>query len=333
MIGRRTFMKWMIAIWTFVTIPSCMFREKDKQSKYNLKTTSRNPGRAIVIWYSQTGHTARIGRVIANALCQNGVATDTADINDTAMAPSRINDYDLIIIGGPVQYYDIPEKLQKWIKALPSIAGAPVASYVTFGGPEGNQYNASCTTLELLMEKGALPVAMQAFMNMGTMPITWSADHVKESVWNNRILPNQGTYDEALHFASQILKNIENGKVIEVERKITMREISKMFGLIWWTKLMIKDHRIETTQCIDCGRCAADCPVGAIDFDTKQIDTEACCLCFGCLNNCPAGAIKMKYNGKELFSFDSMLKQHKIKIVEPEDLGLIKKDLQNCAKI
>ena len=105
-----------------------------------------------------------------------------------------IVDFDLIVIGAPVFYYDIPGYVRDWIRSLPSIEWTSVASFVTYGGPEGDQHNAACTVIELLSEKGGVPVGMRTFMNMETVPTVWSDEYVSENVWNNRHLPNEETY-------------------------------------------------------------------------------------------------------------------------------------------
>ena len=63
---------------------------------------------------------------------------------------TKINEVDLIVIGAPVFYYDIPDYVKDFIQSLPDLKGIPVAAYVTFGGPEGNQHNAACSILENL---------------------------------------------------------------------------------------------------------------------------------------------------------------------------------------
>lgn len=47
-----------------------------------------------------------------------------------------------------------------------------------------------------------------------------------------------------------------------------------------------------TDDCIACGACAAECPVGAIsEGDGKyEIDESACIECGNCANVCPVGA-------------------------------------------
>jgi hypothetical protein len=81
-----------------------------------------------------------------------------------------INDFDLIVIGSPVFYYDTPSHVKAWIKSLPDLKGTSVASYVTFGGPEENQHNAACSILECLTENKGVPIAMKARSHSHKLP-------------------------------------------------------------------------------------------------------------------------------------------------------------------
>ena len=46
-------------------------------------------------------------------------------------------------------------------------------------------------------------------------------------------------------------------------------------------------------ECVSCGSCEAECPVGAISQGDSQynIDADACISCGTCAGVCPTGAI------------------------------------------
>ena len=70
-------------------------------------------GRALVLWYSQTGHTQRCGRVLAKTLVQKGVVVEFSDLRD--LQREKIVNFDLLVLGSPVFYYDTPEYVKDFI--------------------------------------------------------------------------------------------------------------------------------------------------------------------------------------------------------------------------
>lgn len=52
--------------------------------------------------------------------------------------------------------------------------------------------------------------------------------------------------------------------------------------------------RVITDECVKCGTCASNCPVGAIsEGDSKfNIDKDTCIDCGACEADCPSSAIK-----------------------------------------
>ena len=151
------------------TFPACLCDESISSS---VPMKTNHIRRALVAWYSRTGNTGRAGRLIAKTLIKSGIDVSASDLREAGIRNG--DDYGLIIVGSPVFYYDAPGFVKTWIDSLPDIAGTPVAAYVTFGGPEGNQHNAACTIIQGLAAKGGVPVAIDAFMNMGTYPVNWS---------------------------------------------------------------------------------------------------------------------------------------------------------------
>lgn len=53
---------------------------------------------------------------------------------------------------------------------------------------------------------------------------------------------------------------------------------------------------INAEECLSCGSCAGECPVGAISQGDASyvIDADACIDCGACEATCPVGAISEK---------------------------------------
>ncbi|MGD9974496.1 MAG: EFR1 family ferrodoxin [Desulfatirhabdiaceae bacterium] len=279
--------------------------------------TVTDPRSAAVIWYSQTGNTERTGRLIAETFRKNGLNVTATDYRN--FDPESVSNYDLIVTGSPVYYYDVPENFKRWLKSLPEITGKPCAAYVTFGGSGGNQHNTVCTLADLLAEKGGAPIGLATFGNMSTFAITWSSGN-ESRVLKYKHLPDDIAYDRMRTYARLILDRVHQGEAMKIEKDFDLRELIKNSISIWGTKLFISSHTIDGSTCIQCGTCQKICPVGAIDLEHRHVNTDACIACLGCVNNCPASAVHMEFMGKKVYGYYDFLEENHIQIHLPEEL-------------
>jgi ferredoxin/flavodoxin len=276
-----------------------------------------DPRKALVLWYSQTGHTARIGRLLAKTLESEGLTVDCGPMAKTD--PAEVVGYDLLIFGTPVQYMDVPANVTKWLSALPDLTGIPAASWVTFGGPGDNYYNTACGVLELVAEKNAVPVGLDTFGNMSTFAPTWSALGSVDRILEYRDRPNRQTYEKARQYARTIVKNVRERKPFEVEREFSISGALTIINPMWWSKQLINRHEIDLDKCVGCYTCSDTCPVGAISPDYDEVDRSACLACLGCINNCPEGAIVMEYLCRPVYGWKRFCKENNIEIPEPRE--------------
>ncbi len=271
--------------------------------------------KVLVIWYSQAGHTERNGKLIAATLAARGLKVEATDYRSFNSA--KLSGADLIIVGTPVYYYDVPVNVRQWISSLPEITGIPVAAYVTYGGEGGNQYNASCSLAELLASRGGVPVAIDTFRNMSTYPPTWAAGH-EQRVLDYSYLPDRNTYKRVRAFALKAGKNADEGKKSSFSKMFDFREAIKGTVVMWaGFKLFSGGYAIDKKTCTRCGICVRKCPVGAIDLSAWKINEDTCIACMGCVNNCPVDAVDITFMGKRLYGFFSFLKKKNITIKEP----------------
>ena len=310
---RRDFIKKSVIVGASLCLPVSLTRES-RAAYPDLKT--RTPKKVLILWYSQTGQTRRYARLIGCILKGKDLTVDALDIQ--GIDKNILPDYDLIIIGTPVFYYDTPSNISEWLKTIPSIKGTPVASFVSFGGPEGNQHNASCHILKLLASKCGVPVGRDAFRNIATYPTpNWNSTNQI----SGQHLPNAATFDQVRRFTADMLERITRGETISIGYEIAMREGLRALPLVWLNKKAISKHTVDAPKCIGCGTCVRKCPTKAINPFKQIVDRDKCLACFGCLNNCPADAVVMEYKGERLYGFPEYLKRNKIAIMEPSELN------------
>ncbi|MFH1079843.1 MAG: flavodoxin domain-containing protein [Pseudomonadota bacterium] len=310
---RRNCIKKCVITCAALCLPVSLTRES-RAAYPDLKT--RNPKRALVLWYSQTGQTRRYARLIGCILKGKGLAVDACDMQE--FDKNLLSNYDLIIVGTPVFYYDTPANVGEWLETIPSIKGTPVAAFVSFGGPEGNQHNASSHILKLLAGKGGVPVGRDAFRNIASYPTpNWNSLNQIAG----RHLPNAATFDQVRRFTADFIERITLGETISVGYEVALREGLSLLPLVWLNKKAISKHTVDAQKCIGCQTCVRKCPTKAINPSRQTVDRDKCLACFGCLNNCPADAVVMEYRGERLYGFPEYLKRNKITIMEPSEFN------------
>lgn len=307
--NRRSFLKKSALSLLALSLPS----SADSLVRTAGRLSPMEPESAAVIWYSQTGNTERTGRLIAETLKKRMPWVDAFEYRQ--LPGNDLSSYDLVIVGSPVYYYEVPENFRSWIRSASGLEGKPVSAYVTFGGRGGNQHNAVCTLLEHLVGRGGLPVSMNGFGNMSTFAITWSSGN-ENQVLKYRDLPSEMTYASIREFALHTLQQVRSGATVEISRYCDFREWIKGAPSIWGTKLLIDRHAIDERACTGCGLCRALCPTGAID---TEVDTDRCIVCLGCVNNCPAGAVDMTFMGKKIYGYHEFLRRQKLRVIPPAE--------------
>jgi ferredoxin/flavodoxin len=311
--NRRIFLK-KIVIGS-VTMATFGLTSCSKEQLSPRQISIKNPKKGLVLWYSQTGHTARIGRLIKHAWQQKNLEVDGSDYRSFDL--NTIKNYDLIAIGSPVQYMDVPVNLQTWMESIPMIEGIPVTAFVTYGGHGDGQHHTACDLLEYMATKGGVPIGFSLFGHMSTFAPTWSAMGNPERILAFKDHPNNDTYKQALQFADLMLEKVSSGEAFVIDREFGMDTLMRVLPQISLTKLLITDHHIDTETCIQCGTCLDKCPMDVIDLDTGEIETNRCIACLGCINNCPVQAVQMKYMGKEVYGYKVFLKRNQIRILKP----------------
>ena len=308
---RRDFIKKSAILCAAASLPVCFPAATSAAPK---AFAIRDPKRVLIPYYSQTGMTGRYARLIGCLLSERGLSVDLADMRSFG---KRCPDgYDLILVGSPVFYYDIPTNVVDWLTSLPSLSGKPVAAFVSFGGPEGNQHNALCHALSLLEKAGGVPAGMAAFRSIPGYPTPgWDSANQR----SGEHLPNEETYRQVRVFTDQVVDNVLRGKPILYSSEIALREMLRMFPLVWLNKKAMGKHTVDGNACILCRTCVKVCPVVAIDPEKRRVDRDRCIACFGCLNNCPADAVVIEYRGKRLYGFPEYLKRRQITISEPPE--------------
>ncbi|HQP31144.1 MAG TPA: 4Fe-4S binding protein [Deltaproteobacteria bacterium] len=270
--------------------------------------------KALVVCYSQTGHTERYARLISSIWVRHGLRVDMHRLRFGDDAD--VSGYDLVAIGTPVQYLDVPKNVGDWMARIGSLHGVGVSSFVSYGGEGDGQHDAAFSLLAGMVDKGGVALGMDTFGNMSTYPPTWSMGN-QARILRYRHKPDLATYGQVRAFAASVLAQYARGVGIEAKNRPGFMGLFKGDVSRTLSKAVLGRHTIDAGRCVRCGGCVKTCPVGAIDLDRPRIDTERCILCFGCVNNCPTGAHAMTVLGKPIYGFPEFLRRNGIELLEP----------------
>ncbi len=286
------------------------------RTQEELKTSA--PLKALVLTFSQTGHTGIYGKLIAKTLESHGIQVTASDYRN--LKKDEVSACDLLIVGTPINYMEVPTAFASWLESIPRIGGTPTAAFVSYGGPGSNVHNVQCMLMDILAQKGGVPIAMSAFGNMSTFAPTWSTGNEKRTL-KYQHLPDEKTFQQVRDFTNSMISKIKAKRRLEYSREF---EFSGIFGggiSIWGTKILISKHHINHEECIECMTCEESCPVGAVDQKSGKVNTEKCVACFGCVNNCPTGAMKMKYLSSDIIGFRRFIESKGVEIRQPKELA------------
>ncbi len=312
MLSRKTFI--LLGIASAAALTSA-YRAMGRKVRPTSAMNKKKPARALVVWYSQTGNTERVGRAVAAAWKKQGIAVDQGDYRD--IDRDSLDKYDIIAAGSPVYYYEVPENFRRWLEGMPRIDGTPVAAFITFGGKGGNTRNTACELAGLLAQKGGVPAGTAGFGCMGAWSVAWPFSS-REKLLQFSDRPNADTFSAAQKFAGETLARAARGEAVEVSGEFDSRNLIKGGPSIGGTKLMMAGHRVNREKCVNCGKCQRACTVNAIDPSAGTVDTGRCIVCLGCVNNCPTGAVEVKFMGRDVYGHAEFLKRFKIVRAEPE---------------
>lgn len=308
---RRGFIRKGALLFAAASLPVCI---PVKASAAPKAFATRDPKRALILYYSQTGMTHRYGRLIACLLKSGGIAATLADMRRFDW--THLERYDFILVGSPVFYYDIPANVAACLSRATLSAGTPVAAFVSFGGPEGNQHNALCHALALLEKAGGVAAGLAAFRSIPGYPTPgWDSANQR----SGEHLPSEDTYNQVRDFTARVLGRIRQGDAFAYYPEFAAREFMRALPLVWLNKKAITRHSVDASKCILCKTCVRMCPVDAIFPEKPFVDRDRCIACFGCLNNCPADAVVIDYRGKRLYGFPEYLRRRQISILEPPE--------------
>ena len=225
-----------------------------------------------LIYFSATDRTAQVVKAVANGMCR-----DIKEYNLTLPSNRKCHITfkrdEVVIIGVPVYGGRIPEFLEGVLARMKgnNTAAILVATY-------GNRnYDDALLELRDIVEKnGFIVIAGGAFIGEHTYT---------DKVGTNR--PDQKDLQKAKKFGANaeekilLVKDLLNAPKLFIKGNFPYKE----------RKIGPKCAPVTNSDCTNCGICADNCPMEAINFNNyRDIDAENCINCCSCIQKCPNSA-------------------------------------------
>jgi len=260
-----------------------------------------------IIFFSQTKNTRQIAKSIASGIINKGGEVELLDWMKIKDKPIEqiLSNCDMLGIGTPVFFYQLPFCIRDWLKKFPIIKEKPYFLFSTYAVIEGTTFRDADN---ILRKKGWKILDYSAFLGFGSYQgyLSWARLSVQFPDANEEIKAKQFGEFQVIKYVSWASEK-RNFLKRPIKAPIFWRE--KKYFLSKW--IVNKTHPafvLDSDKCIGCGTCEKNCPDSAITLvDKKPIFMGNCSRCYFCEKNCTQKAIVPDWTN---------LRKHVVKLYE-----------------
>ncbi len=241
----------------------------------------------MVVYFSATGNCEYAAEKIAEA------TADTAVSMTELCGEIELSGQEYLGIVVPTYFWGLPSYVEEFLQStsFKNSEGLYVYFVATYGGTVGQ---ADYFAKKILQNKGISLAASFGIKTVDNWTVSFDV--------NDKAEIEKTLAEESKQLESVICK--VKGKEREFIRKDKKMLFVCKGARYFYDKARQTAHFNVDDNCIGCGACEKNCPVGAIKIKDGKPNwvSYSCTLCFGCLHNCPAFAInygnKTQKNGQ-----------------------------------
>ncbi|UCC18027.1 MAG: EFR1 family ferrodoxin [Dehalococcoidales bacterium] len=264
--------------------------------------------KTLILFYTCSGNTQIIAKRTADILKEEGWEVSLENLRSYSQSYDSAK-LDLIVLGVPVFYWEIPSAALRMIRELPRYEGVTGFVFTTFGKCVCNSvpYNLA-TELEKkgVRITGGAQIVMPHSARIG--PKTRIGDN---EISFGKGEPSEEVMSQYKSAIQKIAKRIKNGRFGEIStdelKKLHTRNAAASFINIFMTKQMkitvMPAVQHDVRKCTQCTICISDCDPGAITLNgiKIKINKKLCVKCYKCIEKCPHKALTTAWNRLEFW--------------------------------
>ncbi len=242
--------------------------------------------KALVVYFSGTGGTARAADAMEAALAAHGVSVSKQEIHHNNVIENGSED--LLVLLFAVHALNAPEPVYRWLKSMAGVQGILPAAVLAVSGGGEIFPNRACrlSSIKRLKKKGY----DVTYEDMLVMPSNMSiATPDSLAVRLLEVLPQKVN-----QIADDLLAGVRRRtKPGPLNRTMSVLFEAEKFGAHFFGKALYAQE-----SCTSCGWCAKQCPSGNITMTGENPEFDGkCVMCFRCVYGCPVHAIAAKRLG------------------------------------
>ena len=243
--------------------------------------------RCLIVYFSQSGTTARVAESIAAGLRTDGYEVDLHNMK--GQPPPDVRDYDVFGFGSPVYYYRPPFNVTDYLKGLPDLDGMPAFVFVMYGT---YRFDTGNKIRQTLASKRAKEVGY--FHSRGH---DLFVGYLKEGYLFSPGRPSDVELAEAEAFGRDVAAHIAGRQYVRPQEDPPPSPVYRLERFLtgrWFARnIYSRLFRVDREKCTACGLCMQLCPTGNVaeGRNRRPVWGRNCLLCLTCELKCPEGAI------------------------------------------
>lgn len=248
---------------------------------------------ALVLYYSNTQNTAKLAKQAVQTLRKAGWS-----VNQLSLAKAHkglpIKKPDLVVLGTPVHFWQVPVPAIKMIRRLPRFDGAKAFIFTTYGtvfdGDAPYQLSKEAGRLGAWVLGGASVLAPHNFMGFGKKRIGDKYKVFGKGQPDKLTMQNfRGALKVVAERVQEDFSKFDIKKMRSPKPVLTFLE-----GLppVSMQRDFLPKIKWDSQLCTQCGKCVRACPTNSISLINGEIITDhtTCYRCYQCLWTCDSDA-------------------------------------------